>query len=534
MYVGATTETSVCKAGDIIEFGEYPQSEVTDETLLTDLNAQTLEWISYGYYSGNGSFGSASSSDYMKYADVELGGEKYRAVTFSNYRPWQSEHDFENSIYIQQTNGYKTETVYWFKFEPIKWKVLNPDTGLVLCESIIDSQPFQNEVYHNTSEFFLTAHYADPEFTIPANTYSSSYLKAWLEGDFSETAFSQSETEFISQKAHLISVAESVESDYGFDSDKHTQDTERMRTGSDYAKVQGLQINEIEPGSGNSYWWLGDSVSIYQLESAVCYSGSSNRAIGVSCTYIGVCPAVTLNLSEIEYNIVLNKYDGSTQTVKYKYGESITEIPDPEKEGYTFTGWDAEIPDTMPAKNLEFNANWSVNQYSVTFKNFDSSVISDKKVDYGSKIEAPSPVRKGYVFTGWTPSIPETMPAEDIEFVANYMKLDVEKIEIIELPDKTDFFYKGSEDFNLSGISVKVTYKDGTTEVINDYTKLSFEGFRTNKLGEIEITVIYGDATDSFNVNVEFDLCTWLEYIVRAIFEFLNMILAFIANMFAC
>ncbi len=415
--VSAAENTTAYNAGDIIEFGMYPQTEITDETLLAELNAQTLEWNSYGYYSGNGSYGTAVSSDYMKYADVELDGDKYRAVTFTQYRPWQSEHDIENSKYEQQNNGYETETVYWFRFDPIKWKVLNPDTGLILCESIIDSQPFQNEVYQNPNDFVLIAHYADPEFTIPANTYSASSLKRWLEGDFTETAFSQAETEMISQNVHIISVADSTETDYGFDADKQVQDTERMRAGSDYAKIQGLQISVYEPGAGNSYWWLSDSVSIYQIESAVCYSGSANRSIGVSCTYIGVCPAVNIELNEVEYRVAFNNYDGNTEIKNYKFGESIADIPEPEREGYTFMGWDAEIPETMPAKNLEFNAIWKANTYNVVW-NVDG-VETTESYDYGTEIIMPEvPEKEGYEFSGWTPEVPKTMPANNLEFTA--------------------------------------------------------------------------------------------------------------------
>jgi len=358
--VSAKTEENVLfSVGDVMEFGEYPQSQVTEEALVEELNNQELNWISYDYYSGNGDYGSAVKSDYMKYADIEFSGEKYRAVMFTQYRPDQSEHDFENGSYMQQSNGYAVDIVYWFKFEPIKWRVLNPDTGLVICETILDSQPFQNEVYYKADEFMFSAHYADAEFTIPANAYISSSLKVWLEEVFTETAFSQTEESLIYQNAHLISIEESTNTDYGFDADKQAEDIQRMRNGSDYAKVQGLQIHEDEVGAGNSFWWLGDEVSIYQLESAVCYSGSANRAIGVSCTYIGVCPAININLSEIEYDFIIDTGDGTPEKYTYKYGQQITETEEPTREKYVFKGWDTEFPATMPAADTTIKAIWA-------------------------------------------------------------------------------------------------------------------------------------------------------------------------------
>lgn len=73
--------------GDVCYFGYYPQSKVTDNTVLTALNSLSLTWVSYKYYSGNGNFGSMSRGDWMKYAEVSYNGNRYRAVTFSAYRP---------------------------------------------------------------------------------------------------------------------------------------------------------------------------------------------------------------------------------------------------------------------------------------------------------------------------------------------------------------------------------------------------------------------------------------------------------------
>ncbi len=73
------TETKTYKTGDIIEFGSYPQSEVTDAALksaLTSRAGSTDGWTSYNYYIGG------AQGDYMKYTDVEYGGAKYRGVYF--------------------------------------------------------------------------------------------------------------------------------------------------------------------------------------------------------------------------------------------------------------------------------------------------------------------------------------------------------------------------------------------------------------------------------------------------------------------
>ena len=81
----AYAESDTYQVGDIIQFGSYPQSEVTDETIIAELNALAPEWedwTSYGYYSGNGNYGSMVQGDWMRYTDVNYNGNKYRGVKF--------------------------------------------------------------------------------------------------------------------------------------------------------------------------------------------------------------------------------------------------------------------------------------------------------------------------------------------------------------------------------------------------------------------------------------------------------------------
>ncbi|MEE0638303.1 MAG: hypothetical protein UCK33_01010, partial [Acutalibacteraceae bacterium] len=129
------------QVGDIVEFGSYPQSKVTDSSLVSALNGVSKTWVSYGYYS------SSVQGDWMKYADFTYNGTKYRAVTFSQYRPYWTSYSSSSIYTYQDDNGYTPNNVYYFKYEPLKWRVLDPSTGFVLCESIIDSQAYSNTIY---------------------------------------------------------------------------------------------------------------------------------------------------------------------------------------------------------------------------------------------------------------------------------------------------------------------------------------------------------------------------------------------------
>ncbi len=104
----------------------------------------------------------------------------------------------------------------------------------------------------------------------------------------------------------------------------------------------------------------------------------------------------------------------------YVYGEEINSKVNPEKEGYRFLGWDKELPATMPAEDLVLTAQWEIAQYTLTFK-ADDTVLKEEKLSFGATITAPeAPVKEGYTFTGWTPTLQATMPAEDLIYTALY------------------------------------------------------------------------------------------------------------------
>ena len=113
--------------------------------------------------------------------------------------------------------------------------------------------------------------------------------------------------------------------------------------------------------------------------------------------------------------------EGQSTVVDVTFGTAITKPNDPEKEGYTFTGWSPEVPETMPASDLTFTAQFTINQYTMIFVlgNGDANVV--KTQDYGSALTAPeNPEREGYSFTGWNPEVPATVPASDMTFTAQW------------------------------------------------------------------------------------------------------------------
>lgn len=96
------------------------------------------------------------------------------------------------------------------------------------------------------------------------------------------------------------------------------------------------------------------------------------------------------------------------------YGSKIAAAPAPEKEGYTFSGWEG-LPEVMPAKDVTVTAVYDVNYYKLTVY-LDGEVYFEAELEMGAEINIPDPeLPSDKVFDGWVEEIPETMPSHDVE-----------------------------------------------------------------------------------------------------------------------
>ena len=122
------------------------------------------------------------------------------------------------------------------------------------------------------------------------------------------------------------------------------------------------------------------------------------------------------------YTITFDTDGGSEiSPITQDCGSEITAPANPSKTGYTFVGWDKEIPTAMPAENITIKAQWKANSYTITFDTDGGSEISPTTQDYGSEITAPAnPSKTGYTFVGWDKEIPTAMLAENITIKAQW------------------------------------------------------------------------------------------------------------------
>ena len=162
-----------------------------------------------------------------------------------------------------------------------------------------------------------------------------------------------------------------------------------------------------------------------------------------------------------QYTITFDTNGGSEiAPITQDYGTQISAPDNPTRKGYTFKGWDKEIPETMPAENITVKAQWEINQYTITFDTNGGSEIAPITQDYGTEITAPdNPTRKGYTFKGWDKEIPETMPAENITITARWKDTEKPTGEIIIGTNKWNEF--------LNELTFGIFFKDTQEVTIN-------------------------------------------------------------------
>ncbi len=277
--------------GKYIYFGSYPQSLKEDSVTITDtVNAK-------GYYLG---------SD----------GEYYEKVTA---RKCDSASKFANGESVVDGQ------IYYFKVEPLKWRILTKDNGkaFLFCESIIDVQSYLATYTYNSDD----GEYYNTNDGVPSGTYANNYeysdIKAWLNEDFLNKAFTAAQQALIqttlvdnsarstspsstlwnngvndyacadtSDKIFLLSEQEITNSDYGF-STSTGSDSVRAHKPSDYAAANNLCMYS----NGNGYFWLRSPS--YRSSYGSRYVGNvghSDFSLNVYNTYLGVVPALWLDM----------------------------------------------------------------------------------------------------------------------------------------------------------------------------------------------------------------------------------------------
>ena len=162
---------------------------------------------------------------------------------------------------------------------------------------------------------------------------------------------------------------------------------------------------------------------------------------------------------------------------------------------------------------------WNTNKYTITFDTNGGSEIAPITQDYGTQIAAPAnPTRKGYTFRGWNREIPETMPAENITITARWRDTEKPTGEIIigtnkwnEFLNELTFgiFFKDTQEVTINAVdnsgvvfvSYLVTDRELSEAELNSLVFRAYEEpFRIEPNGEYIIYVMLVDE----NINITY------------------------------
>jgi len=207
-------------------------------------------------------------------------GEIYTILT--NIDNWNKNGD----VIIENTKYHKTEKDY-FKYEPIKWRVLQSENGeaFLLSDVILDKQ-----LYNENDKYV---------------TWEKSSLRAWLNKKFIKRAF-------IDEEREKINITEIVNQDnpvYGIEGGNNTFDKIFLLSLSEVSEQQdgekyGFLDDEIRAcGKSDfsktvSWWWLrSPGRNSFSAAEVDCCGWILRCGVDVCYDSDGVRPALHLNLS---------------------------------------------------------------------------------------------------------------------------------------------------------------------------------------------------------------------------------------------
>ena len=303
---------------DCVYFGNYPQSEITskDSSIYNTLKNAT------GWDENN---------------DITIGGTKYRRLKGEDATYYSSNEEGQ----YNWNGSYKI--YHYFKYEPIKWRVLNRNgnDAFLLADVALDDQKY-NTNFGDVTDV----------------TWETSSMRSWLNGygasvnqpkidyrrkNFINSAFTSTQRSAIkttsvvnnnntnygagcgntSDKVFLLSISEVCNTDiaagYGFAKEYYSDDEARRSRCSTYAHAMGVG-RFMDEYNGNGWWWLRSQS--YENDS-VPDDGSIFENMDVDDDFCGVRPALHLNLSSSN----LYSYAGTVCSDAMKSGESGTDNP---------------------------------------------------------------------------------------------------------------------------------------------------------------------------------------------------------------
>lgn len=270
------------RKGNYIYFGYWPQTLERDENIVAKLNEiagtpplprdkeNPFNWESH------------EGTTYMWQKIVIYNGTKYLGVQMNDYR---ASGVYSLTSYIMK-NGYFTFEVYWFKYEPIKWRILTTsgNSAFIMSDIALDSFSIQPNRKSENRDGLLAAY--NNSTGVPDGTYANNweycFLRGWLNETFYNEVFNGLQKEIIKtmkldnsarssnpndypkyygygenagknkfadqckdtyDKIFLLSLRDVTTTAYGFNKNVLAEDPARNLQATDFAKLHGAPMN---------------------------------------------------------------------------------------------------------------------------------------------------------------------------------------------------------------------------------------------------------------------------------------------------
>lgn len=274
------------REGNYIYFGYWPQTLERDENVVAKLNemagtpplprdnnANPYNWESH------------EGTTYMWQKIVIYNGTKYLGVQMNDYRA-----SGIDALYDKITdNGYYKLNVYWFKYEPIKWRILttNENSAFIMSDIALDFFSMQPDRKSEIRDDLLASYNNSPGVPdgIYANNWEYSFIRSWLNETFYNEVFNDLQKEIIQtthldnsarscnpndypkyygygenagknkyadqckdtdDKIFLLSLRDVTTTAYGFNKDVLAEDSARNLQASDFAKFHGVSMGNTQ------------------------------------------------------------------------------------------------------------------------------------------------------------------------------------------------------------------------------------------------------------------------------------------------
>ena len=284
-----------------------------------------------------------------------------------------------------------------------------------------------------------------------------------------------------------------------------------VKTGSDFTAPASDDLTRPDGDTGNFFMWRGSNGKFYVPGDSVPADVTALTVQWTVPTYaVTLHPnGGTINSGNVTgytYGVgaTLPTADDMTNTGHTFKGWYVNE---------NLTGSPVTAIGGTGTGNKEYWAKWEINQYTITVKPENGKADITITQDYGTAITAPeAPTREGYTFMGWDQEIPKTMPAENITLKARWKDCEKPTGEIVigtnkwqEFLNKLTFglFFKDTQEVTINAadnsgtvfVSYLVTDRDLSEAELQSLVFSGYEEpFRINRSGEYIVYAMLVDA----------------------------------------